>query len=215
MPCPLPHQHPAQPDPGLLICRRHTSILRETLTAIAGILDDLDELLMTPPPADANDIRAARCDPPAPCRLDILDLTDPRSNTPALAIVDAITDMVQDQRHLAYRPQHHHGHWTSAIGAQQARWLLIHVEWLAAHDNIPSAFEELAATLHNLRCAAGDVPPPPLFRCPVIHPDAEQECGGPVRPEPWTFGVRCAKCGERWDGHERLRRFGSIVEATP
>ena len=62
-----------------------------------------------------------------------------------------------------------------------------------------------------LRTAAGLAPPPPLFTCPVIHPDTDGECGGPVYPSPYTFAVRCAACGETWDGQMALRRLGLVA----
>ncbi len=204
MPCPLPHEHPAEPDAGYLICRRHLVRLTEHLSAIAVILDDLDELLITPPPMDANDVRSARCDPPAPCRLDVLDLIDKRSDTPALHIVASWCLLVSDERHLSGMPS-----WPSS----QARWLIRHVDWLGHHPAADDCAVEIANAWRWLSAAAGLKPPPTLFRCPVVHPDTEQECGGPVRAEPWTFGVRCAKCGERWSGDEQLHRLG-LVETS-
>lgn len=204
MPCPLPHERPAEPDSGYFICRRHMSRLTEHLTAIAGILDDLDELLVTPPPADGNDARAARCDPPAPCRLDVLDLTDKRSDTPALHLVASWCLLVSDERHLSGIPS-----WPSS----QARWLIRHVDWLGHHPAADDCAVEIANAWRWLSSAAGLKPPPALFRCPVIHPDTDEECGGPVRAEPWTFGVKCARCGERWSGDEQLHRLG-LVEAS-
>ena len=204
MPCPLPHQHPAEPDPGYVICRRHMMRLTEHLTAIAVTLDDLDELLVSAPPRDANDARRARCDPPAPCRLDVLDLTDKRSDTPALFLVSSWCLLVSDERQLSGIPS-----WPPS----QARWLIRHVDWLGHHPAADDCAVEIANAWRWLSSAAGFNPPPALFRCPVIHPDAEEECGGPVRAEPWTFGVKCAKCGERWSGDEQLHRLG-LVEAS-
>ena len=212
MTCPLPHRNPAEPDPGYIICRRHLTRLTEHLTAIAVILDDLDELLITPPPMDANDVRSARCDPPAPCRLDILNLLDPRSDTPVLPILNDLSDLVAEQRHLSWRPTHH-ATWTAIVAARQARWLIRHVDWLAHHENVVNSVGEITQAFKWLNAAAGLKPPPALFRCPVIHPDTEEECGGPVRAELTTFGVKCAKCGERWSGDEQLHRLG-LVEAS-
>lgn len=64
---------------------------------------------------------------------------------------------------------------------------------------------------HIVNAAAGLAPPPPLFTCPVIHPDTDHECGGPVYPSPYTFAVRCAACGETWDGQMALRRLGLVA----
>ena len=204
MTCPLPHRNPAEPDPGYIICRRHLTRLTEHLTAIAVILDDLDELLVSPPPMDANDARSARCDPPAPCRLDVLDLTDKRSDTPALYLVASWCLLVSDERQLSGIPS-----WPSS----QARWLIRHVDWIGHHPAADDCAREMADAWRWLTTAAGMHPSPPLFSCPVVHPDAEGECGGPVRAELTTFGVRCAKCGERWDGNERLARFGALESA--
>ncbi len=98
--CPLPHQHPARLDDGYQICRHHHTRLREDLTAAALVLDDLHQLLVTPAPIDGNDVRAAKTDAPAPCRLDILDLTDPRSDTPAVHVIDCWTQFVTEERNV-------------------------------------------------------------------------------------------------------------------
>lgn len=209
--CPLPHQHPAQLDDGYTICRHHHTRLREDLTAAALVLDDLHQLLLTPAPIDGNDVRAAKTDPPAPCRLDILDLTDPRSDTPAVHILDCWTRFVTEERRVLTAPHHQPGPLQPHIGARQARWLTLHLDWLGRHGIANDAATELHDVWRWLRTAAGLAPPPPLFTCPVIHPDADTECGGPVYPSPYTFAVRCAACGETWDGQMALRRLGLVA----
>ena len=200
--CPLPHQHPARLDDGYTICRHHQTRLREDLTAAALVLDDLHQLLVTPAPIDGNDIRAAKTDAPAPCRLDILDLTDPRSDTPAVHVLASWCLLVAEERHLATLPR---------TPPHQARWLTLHLDWLARHPAANDAATELHDVWRWLRTAAGLAPPPPLFTCPVIHPDTDAECGGPVYPSPYTFAVRCAACGETWDGQMALRRLGLVA----
>lgn len=204
MTCPLPHRQPAEPDPGYLICPRHLARLKAHLTSIAEICQDLDDLLIAAAPVDTNDHRSARCDPAAPCRLDILDLLDKRSDTPALHLVQSWCVLVQDERHLAWMPDR---------PVSQALFLIRHLDWLGHHPAAPDCATEIANANRWLTQAAGLGPPPPLFMCPVIHPGTEEECGGPVRPERWTFGVVCAKCGQRWSGDEQLRRLGLVEQS--
>lgn len=202
--CHLPHRSPADVEDGYQICRRHQTQMRENLAAIAAVLDDLDMLLVTPTPIDANDVRAAKTDAPAPCRLDVLDLTDPRSDTPAVHLVNCWVVFVAEERHLATHPTR---------PPDQARWLTLHLDWLTRHPIVVDAYTELGDVWRWLRSAAGMAPPKPVMACPVVHPDTDTECGGPVFPDPYTFAVRCVACGEVWDGNSELRRLGLVDTA--
>jgi hypothetical protein len=178
--------------------------LRANLGDLAETLPSLGDLLVTPMPTDGNDRRAAKSEGQPPCRLDVLDLMDPRSDTPALALLATWCAAVMEERQLSTMP---------TDPAQQARWLARHhLDWLARHP----AADEIAGDIGNawrwVRAAAGMAPLPPVFACPVLYPDSgqERECGGAVYPLRWAFGVRCAKCGAEWDGDQELRRLGLV-----
>ncbi len=217
--CPMPRHtdRPAQPETGMVLCGgraddgrgRHgwtgcIGRLRDDLGQIADVLAVLDDLMSAPAPVDGNDRRAARTDAPAPCRLDVLDLSDPRSDTPAVHLVDVWAMAVASERRLASVPATTHG---------RAAWLVGQVEWIAGQPTAPAVAVDLARARHWLAAAAGLGPPPPLFTCPVVWPDgdAERECGGPVVPMRWAFGARCQRCGSEWDGAQEMRRLGLIA----
>ncbi len=178
--------------------------LRADLLALEQLLPDLYDLLVTPPPADHNDRRAARTDAPAPCRLDILDLTDPRSDTPMLALLQLWTDNITDGRNLSATPTE---------PAHQVRLIITHLEWVTQHPTAGEAAHDIHQARVWLESKAG-LTEPPLFLCPVIHQTGQgpQECGGPVYTQRAEFGVRCARCGSVWDGYERLAWLGRIAE---
>lgn len=206
MNCPLRHRTPAQPDDGYTLCRGHISNLSDRLYAIGLICGDLDDLLVTPPPQDGNDRRIIRTEAPAPCRLDVVDLRDPRSDTPAIHLIGEWTRLVVAERRLAATP---------TLPTSQVQLLLTNLDWLARHEVAADFASEIADVHYWLRQAAGLTPPPPLFTCPVPDEQTGQPCGGGVRTQPYTFGVRCTKCGETWDGTLELRRLGLVREDTP
>ena len=212
--CPRHPDAPRQAEDGYVLCgyevTDHTGRtrwvgcigrLRRDLLDMADVLDSLDDLLVTPAPTDGNDRRAARTEGQAPCRLDVLDLTDPRSDTPALLRLATWCAATQEERELAWMPSR---------PAQQARWLIRHVDWLARHPAADEIAGDIADAWRWLRSAAGLAPAPPVFLCPVILPDAEGACGGPVYPQRWAFAVRCSRCGSTWEGDDELRRLGLV-----
>jgi hypothetical protein len=207
---------PARPEDGFVLCGCRIpdgsgrsawtgclGRLRDDLCQLADLLGVLDELMVTPAPVDGNDRRAARTDAPAPCRLDVLDLCDPRSDTPALHTVDTWALLVAQELRTAALP---------GTTAERARWLAGQAEWLARHPAADEAAADLGQARRWVAAAAGLGPRPPLFACPVVWPDGDgdRECGGPVLPMVWAFGARCARCGSEWDGAAEMRRLGLI-----
>lgn len=192
--------HEGQDRDGRTIWTGCIGQLRRNLHDLADILGSLDDLLVTPMPVDGNDRRAARCEGPAPCRLDVLDLTDPRSDTPALARIETWCLAVVEERELAWMP---------GVPAEQAQWMIRHVDWIARHMAADEIAGDIADACRWVKAAAGMAPLPPVFACPVTT-DAG-ECGGPVYPSRWTFGVRCSRCGATWDGDTELRRLGMVA----
>lgn len=176
--------------------------LRRTLLNIAATLDDIDVLLVTPMPSDGNERRAAKTQGQAPCRLDVVDLRDDRSDTPATRILTSLCLTVARERELSSYP---------ATPGEQSRWLVRHMDWLARHEDAGEFLSDLADVWRWVRAAAGLQPPPPVFTCPVVLPDADGACGGPVYPARYAFAVRCSRCGSEWDGDEQLRWLGLVL----
>lgn len=210
------HQTRSETEPGYTICGTTTTDhqgrmrwtgclgrLRADLLELEQILPNLPDLLVTPPPTDHNDRRAARTDAPAPCRLDVLDLIDERSDTPGIALLNFWTSNIVDGRQLSTHPTE---------PAHQVRLMITNLDWMARH---PTA-DEAARDIHNARVwldRLAGLSEQPLFLCPVVNPNDDHECGGPVYPQRAEFGVRCSRCGSTWDGYERLAWLGRIAQS--
>ena len=208
------HTERRETDPGYTICGNVQTDpqgrlywtgclgrLRADLLELEQILPNLPDLLVTAPPSDHNDRRAARTDAPAPCRLDVLDLMDPRSDTPALALLQLWADNITEGRQFKTSPDE---------PAHQVRFMLTNLDWMARHDTADEAARDIHQARVWLDRRAG-LNEPPMFLCPVVHPGAEGECGGPVYAQPAEFGVKCARCHSTWDGYERLAWLGKIA----
>lgn len=179
-----------------------TGRLRRTLLDLADVLDDMDVLLVTPTPSDGNERRLARAEGQAPCRLDVVDLRDERSDTPALRILSTVGLIVARARGLSTFPSR---------PGDQARLMVRHLEWLSRYEFAHEVLADISDVWRWVRSAAGLQPPPPVFACPVVLAGAEGECGGPVYPARYAFAVRCSRCGSEWDGDEQLRWLGLVA----
>lgn len=210
--CPRHPDRPYPAQPGYVLCGIEVTDdygritwtgcigrMRRDLRDLSDVLASLDDLLVTAPPSDHNDRRAARTDAPAPCRLDVLDLMDPRSDTPALDRLATWCMAITEERELSGMPKR---------PADQAQWMIRHVDWIARHMAADEIAGDIADAWRWLRSAAGLAPLPPVFTCPVT--TDQGECGGPVYPMRYSFGVRCARCGSVWDGDSELRRVGLV-----
>lgn len=174
--------------------------MRRDLHDLADVLGSIDDLLVTPAPTDGNDRRAARCEGQAPCRLDVLDLMDPRSDTPALDRIATWCLAITEERELSTMP---------ARPSDQAQWMIRHVDWIAHHMAADEIAGDIADAWRWLRSAAGLAPLPPVFTCPVT--TDQGECGGAVYPMRYSFGVQCMRCRATWDGDAELRRLGMVA----
>lgn len=201
--CPLPHLHDQQVQAPRTICTRHVERMADDLEHLTTILVHLPELYTAQPFSDHNDVRIARHDPPAPLNLAVVDLTDARSDTPALPHLEGWVRLVGEERQLSRIPAQPHA---------QAQFLLHHLVWLSCHPAADEAAREIHDAWLWLRGVAGLGGAQPIFTCPVVHPDAEDECGGPVfQRYERSMMVRCARCGAQWDGDLELRRAGLML----
>lgn len=195
--CPL---HPQPRDTGgRHICNRCVGDTIARLDNIALLAAVLPDLATSTSPED-SDVRTVRHAPPAPCRLDILDLTDPRSDTPALPLLHAWTMTVASARAMI----------PPASPDAQASWLVRHVAWMAAYPQSVHLAADIRRIDSWLRSAAGDTRPP-IMSCPIVHPDADGPCAGPVYPVPDQFAVKCARCSVTFDGSAEMSRLGMIA----
>lgn len=201
--CPLPHEKPRQTESPRVICDAHVTRLRKTLDSLQSTLIHLGDLYTAKPFGDHNDVRIARQDPPAPLNLAVVDLLDMRSDTPAVPHIAGWVQLIAEERHISWVPSAPH---------MQARFILAHLEWLVCHPAADEAFDELSRSWQWLRGVAGLGGAKPIFYCPVVHPDEQGECAGPVfQRYERSMMVRCAKCGAEWDGELELRRAGMML----
>lgn len=210
--CVLPHREPKSALDGLYVCRGHHRWIAETIDDIvctAALLPHFYE----PGTAvdDGHQVKGKRVDPPAPVRLDVVALLDPRTVArhpgdlvPVLAILESWARMVREERHLrACQNQ--------ATITSEASLLIAHLDWIAGQTWVGDLASELRDVKGALHSAIGDHAPRPVGRCPVIHPDAEGACDGPLYQDRYGgMSVTCRRCGETW-GETELRRLGLMV----
>lgn len=217
--CVLRHRgNPRRATAGLL-CNAHAASLYARITDIDQLWDHLDELVQ---PGQALTGGRAGIDPPAPCRLDILAIRDPRTIlirtgngqplhdedhhpvVPVLAEATEWADLIHHQRRIA-RP--------TGLHACLAL-LLDHHDWTCTQDWIPDLDTATRAWLAQLEHVLGAERPTTISNC-TVQLDDGSECGGPLRQDRWgTLAVECARCGDRWseqDTRHELRRLGLLL----
>ena len=192
MPCP---RHPTrQPAPGLLLCHGCLTGMRMDLTYVEVHWHHLDQLHTAGGTGNGRTIHA---DPPAPCRIDVLD-----HQRDLGAILMAWTTLIVEDRQLSRPPTH---------PAAQARWIAtIHLDWLAATDFADEARDEFHQMRDTLAVVIGDGRTGQRIACPL------DDCGFPIRinvhdPEEW---VTCRGCGVAWtSGRLLLHAVAGETEA--
>ena len=209
--CVLRHREPKTARDGALLCRGH----------IVWLSDAIDDILVTcallpaflePGSAvdDGRQVKGKRVDPPAPVRLDVVALSDRRTQSrhagdiyPVLAVLESWARLVREERKLQ-RPRF------PATILSETSLLEGHLDWIVAQPWVDDLAAELRQAQGALHSAIGDHAPRPVGRCPVVHPDAG-ECGGPLFQDRYGgLSVSCRACGEVW-GETELRRLGLMV----
>jgi len=212
--CLLPHHQPKGSLDGLLVCPGHMRWLTD-------VLDDIVEVTCLLPmfrePGssvdDGRQVKSKRVDPPAPVRLDVVGLADRRTIHrydgdlyPVLAVVESWARLVREERDIT-RPT------TPATILSETSLLGAHLDWIAAQPFVDELAAELRQVKSALHAAIGDHAPRSVGKCPVIHPDADEPCGGRLYQDRYgRLSVTCRKCGEVW-GELELRRLGLVIGA--
>lgn len=128
-----------------------------------------------------NGTHSPRLDPPAPCRVDVLD-----TQRDLAAILHAWTRLIVEDRELSTSP-------TSPPA--QAMWIAtVHLEWLTATDFADEAADEFRDMRWTLATVIGDTRHGQRVNCPL------DECGTPIRiniTDPDEH-VQCRGCGATW-----------------
>lgn len=207
---------PPTAEPGLMLCHRCRRNLGRHLGTIAGLWPLLT--VMAQPSGGTSGGPGGKPGSRPPCRLDVLDITDPRG-TIAQQLTSWARVVIED-RQLSPR---------SLDGEQAARLLAIHADWIAAQPFADELLGEIRTCAHDIRRACNDLPDPPIGTCQDIDPRGETDrCGGPlrlthVRPVGMNGGfmytsaehveatlhVTCSRCGSRWDT-ESLVHIGRV-----
>lgn len=184
-------RHGDQPplaDDGILFCLPCFNRLRYDLDAITSLWPLLDEFVTPGNNGNGGGGAAGKPGSRPPCDLDVLDITDARSETSQQ--LTSWARVVIEDRNLSPR---------SLDGEQAARLLTVHVDWLAAQPFADEAADEIRTAAYRVRRACRDLPEPPIGKCPDIDPNGERDaCGGPLRWIDGSTAVRCSRCGSAW-----------------
>lgn len=207
--CVLSHKEPKTATNGHL-CASHDRWIHTTLT---DILDTIALLPYFYEPGTATDdgrqVRGKRIDPPAPVRLDIVAIMDPRTTqwhpadpVPVLGIIESWARLVREERNLE-QPT------TPAYLSQEVQLLTRHHTWITEQPWVNDYADELRSVQTALRNAIGDSAPRPVGTCPITHETGT--CAGLLYQDRYgRLSVTCRKCGEVW-GETELRRLGLVI----
>ena len=202
---------PPTAEPGLLLCRRCHTRLRDHLDTIGRLRVQLD------PEPGRGSIGGRRPGKPGsrpPVNITAIAMTDIRSHfrsTPDgepdpdnVANVDAdlLTEArwVIEQRRL--NPPMHDVF-------DSLRIINIHLDWICGQDRVDEFAAVIAACAHGLRAVLRDWPESAVGRCTATHPTRDA-CGGPLRlawegrlpddPDEQVAPTHivCAWCSDTW-----------------
>ena len=188
--CPLRHDHAPTVIPPATICPHHVTAIRDMLTTITRLWDELPDLATTARTGSGG--CGFNSQPPA--RLEVIALTDPNTagDIPnATAILTGLANWIADRRHL-----------NAATTATAALTLLdVHYPALTDHPHPRDAYSGLQRLTAYLRRLAGEHRHE-VARCQQPHPDpqVDDECGGPIYWTGRSIGViaSCTDCGDEW-----------------
>lgn len=236
------------PERAPVLCEGHDLLCRDCTKRLAkwlnGLPDTFGLLLWVrhhgSVPADPGSMHTKRPDPPAPMRLEVVDLLDQRTGRGVLDIVHSWADAVRDERRLPARCVCGHmqlGHitstslpWCSASMCDcteyrpgrptvtgECHLLAANLPWVVQQPWAGDMYDELQ-TLHRILAdAVGDIRQQPITGgrhgagCVAEAPDGGV-CGGPLFQAGTgaSTKVRCGRCGDTTTV-ERLQEMGLAV----
>jgi hypothetical protein len=219
--CFMAHDKPAPAVVGSL-CDHHYAAVREQLQDCMEMYAILPEFLLpgsTPPDDGSKHTKKGTI--PAPIRLDVLALYDPRNATdlewsyesnwdPAKgkltgngsdiptfdAWLDGWAQYIREGRHM--------GDENADRSVTGNTWLIRnHLGWLAGDDWLPQFVRELRHAHRALEVGIGKSPKRPLGKCYLEFND--KECEGSIWLSDDAKGARCGRCKMTWTGIELIR----------
>jgi len=188
-------------------------------------------------PGNPETARVRNPDPPAPMRLEILDLLDTRAERGILGILHSWAELIRDERHHSrtcrecyhHRPTHRTDHKNTGctvVGCYCRRYVpeehlvlgeceLIrsNLPWVTEQDWIGDLYAEIKTLHRQLRDAVGEYRTHPVGTCKA-RPAGQAEtavCGGPLFMDKESRAVECAECGNRQEADSGLRELGLKV----
>jgi hypothetical protein len=200
-------RHPVRVATPNLACHRCTDRLDTWLREIPEHYAALPALLTTAT-VDPDTRYGRRADPPAPMRLDIIDLLDHRHGPcgdefhGALGALAGWVRVTAEDRRVAL---------PDGTMSAMAGFLLRHLDWIVQQPFVDDLTSEIRALHRQLATAVGIHPPAPVGHCTATGADGNQ-CGGPLWPDR-IGGVVCGTCGDRWSSLA-LARLGARIGAT-
>lgn len=207
-PCLMPHPEPVEAFVGYL-CRRHYGWIDRTLAEIIELFAVLPEVLIPGPGGDGRS--ATRVGSPAPGRVEVMALTDPRGIHEWIDDPDAIPDVPGAL-----------GLWVRIMGEEREEWAekglarwdgtlvssvrILRAEriWVAQQawvDDYLGELEELHR--HVARGAGTTLWPEPVGKCP--------NDGAPLFNTIGVDEITCRRCRFTWSG-VALARLRLIFE---
>ncbi len=204
------------------ICEGHYTQIRTGLTRMVADIHWAyhEGLFPESAPQDHNTVRTKRIDAPSPARDDVVLLLDPRTvpnglQQPIPTIVARWVLLIARERKFAI----------PAGTLRGVKMMLRNLEWLADDERIVDAITDVdlcARALHHAREGS----PSPVASCPIVYPltdnpgdeplldGVDAECGGPIFPVPDRgLVVKCARCGELWQGSDELHKLRMLLDA--
>jgi hypothetical protein len=186
-------------------------------------------------PSDPGTKHTKRPDPPAPMRLEVIDLLDDRAGRGVLAVVHSWAELVRDQRHDARpcdcghaRPSHNQHKCTAlacgcrtyrpvdATVSRECAYLITNLAWCLGQDYARDLYDEIRILARTLSDTVGEYRPKPVGRCAALR-DVEGTtvqvlCGGALVMDREGTGVHCLKCPAKYQATVELRALGLIVD---
>lgn len=237
--CIAGHRRPARSLEGLLLCDRHLADIGHALDEITVFHRLLRFEAQLPRGRSGGDaeVHAKQPHAPAPTRLDLMALMDPRTGpmttdadlpyvprelevwTDHIAVMREITPpppkvMIRRAQWLAGKAG---GDWEWSLAQARTEvmsaWLRRHHRWLAGQEMVTDYREHLHRIRSKVAKAVGMEPPPPFAHCYAMAGDPLTECGGPLWQPEDARAVTCGRCGRVYAGTDLVRL--RVVAASP
>ncbi|HEY3559641.1 MAG TPA: hypothetical protein VGL05_19365 [Kribbella sp.] len=197
-------------EPGKLLCPKCVARLDKWLRAIPDTFALLPAVVMHGTvPSDPGTKHTKRPDPPAPMRLEVIDLLDRRPGYGALGILHSWAELVRDERGDA-RPE------VTTVAGECAT-LIVNLAWCAGQEFAGDLYQEIRVLARTLDDTVGEYRPKPVGKCAALIdvPDTTVQalCGGALVMDREGTGVHCLTCGARHEANDGLRQLGLIVDS--